>query len=142
MENSSNDKATPEFEVRAAVARFGQAFLDADVEVLESLLTDDYIHVNGNSGNVLKRNEWLNWIKSRRTELEAGHLIIDEYETKDVAVKIYENVAIVTGTVYSNGKHNGELFASHVRFTNTWVLINEEWRRAAFHDSPLPFPKG
>ena len=140
MENSSNDKATSEHEVRAAVAKFGQAFLKADVEVLESLLTSEYIHVNGSSGNVSKRNEWLNWIESRRTELESGQLIISEYDTKDVVVKIYENVAIVTGTVYSSGNHNGEPFTSHVRFTNTWVLINGEWYRAAFHDSPLHLP--
>lgn len=142
MENSSNDKATSEHEVRAAVAKFGQAFLDADGEVLGSLLTSDYIHVNGRSGNVLNRDEWLNWIQSRRLELETGQLIIDEYDTKDVAVQIYENVAIVTGAVYSSGNHNGEPFASHVRFTNTWISINGEWHRAVFHDSPLPLPQG
>lgn len=142
MENSNNDKPTSEREVRAAVTKFGQAFLDADVEILESLLTSDYIHVNGGSGNVLKRSEWLDWIKSRRTELKTGQLIIDEYNTKDVVVKLYENAAIVTGTVYSSGNHDGKPFASHVRFTNTWGLIDGVWRRAAFHDSPLPLPKG
>ena len=142
MKNSHSEKASFENKVQAAVAKFGRAFLNADVEVLESLLTNDYIHVNGSSGNVLNRNEWLNWIKSRRTELEAGQLIIDEYDTKDIVVKIYENVAIVTGMVYSSGKHNGEMFTSHIRFTNTWVLNDGKWHRAAFHDSPLPLPKG
>ena len=142
MENSINEKARLESEVRVAVAKFGQAFLDADVEVLESLLTSDYIHINGRSGNMLNRDEWLNWIQSRQTELKTGQLIIDEYDTKDVAVQIYENIAIVTGTVYSSGSQNEEPFASHVRFTNTWISINGEWYRAAFHDSPLPLPQG
>ena len=142
MKQPSDEEVRPKHEVRVAVAKFGQAFVNANVEVLESLLTSDYIHVNGRSGNVLNRDEWLNWIQSRRLELETGQLIIDEYDTKDVAVQIYENVAIVTGAVYSSGNHNGEPFASHVRFTNTWISINGEWHRAVFHDSPLPLPQG
>lgn len=125
-------------DVRAAVRRFGEAYVEADVAILESLLTHDYLHVNGNSGNVLTREEWLDWIASRREEIENGSLVVTKYVVDDVRVEIYGTAAVVTGTVDASGIRNEERFASRVRFTNLWVRSNRIWRRAAFHDSALP----
>jgi len=94
--------------------------------------------VNGRSGNVLNRDEWLNWIESRRAKLDSGELVIKTYRVSDVEVQIYGEAAVVTGVVRSSGQRNGALFTSPVRFTNVWVKQGGEWRRAAFHDSPLP----
>lgn len=127
-----------EKEVQAAVENFSRAFLEADVETLGKALTMDYVHLNGNSSTVFNRDEWLSWVKTRRKELENKELEINDYRVEDVIIKTYENVAIVTGTVYSSGERNGEAFVSHVRFTNTWILVDGTWHRAAFHDSPLP----
>ena len=125
-------------DVQAAVENFGRAFLEADVEALRNILTMDYVHVNGRSGTVMNRDEWLSWVKTRRSELENKELQIRDYRVEDIIIKTYENLAIVTGVVYSRGERNGEAFASQVRFTNTWILVDGRWYRAAFHDSPLP----
>ncbi len=112
-----------EHEVRAAVSAFSRAFVEADVSVLRTLLTEDYVHINGRSGSLLNRDEWLNWIASRRAELDSGRLVIDTYRIEDVNVQIHGEAAVVTG---------------RVRFTNVWVEQGGVWRRAAFHDSPFP----
>jgi len=130
--NNNHEKA-----VRAAVEGFSRAFLEADVETLEKILTNDYVHINGRSGTVLDRNEWLTWMQTRGKEMENRELQISEYRVEDLTVKIYENAAIVTGVVVSSGTQKGDPFSSRVRFTNTWILVEGMWYRAAFHDSPL-----
>jgi len=125
-------------EVRNAVSAFGRAFAAADVATLQTLLAQDYVHVNGRSGSVLDRDEWLSWITSRRAELETGQLVIETYSVEDVKVEVYGDVSVVTGVVHSTGQRNGESFDSGIRFTNGWIKSGDAWRRAVFHDSPLP----
>ena len=133
---------TDSTEVRAAISEFSSAFSNADTARLRVLLTPDYVHVNGGSGEVLDRERWLNWVGTRRGELDAGQYILASYELGDVDIRMYGNAAVVTGTVHSTGMEHGSPFESRIRFTNTWVRWKGRWRRAGFHDSPvseLPF---
>lgn len=127
-----------EDEVRAAVSAFGRAFVQADVPLLQAYLTDDYLHINGRTGKVLNRTKWLKWVESRKAELRSGDLVVNAYRIEDVKVEVYEEAAVVTGVVDSSGQRKGTSFTSRVRFTNVWVMQGGAWRRAAFHDSPLP----
>jgi hypothetical protein len=128
----------PEDEVRAAFSSFSRAFLEADAGTLRSLLTVDYLHVNGRSGSVLNREEWLDFIRSRRAELASGELTVSVYEVDAVEVRVHGETAIVTGVVESRGVRREVPFVSRIRFTNVWVRQGGVWLRAAFHDSPLP----
>jgi len=85
-----------EAEVRAAVSAFGQAFLEADVPALGSVLTRNYVHINGRSGSVLNRDEWLRWVESRRAELDSGDLVVSTYRVEDVRVELSRDTAVVT----------------------------------------------
>jgi ketosteroid isomerase-like protein len=124
-------------EVEAAFLEFSDAFREANATLLASRLTESYVHVNGRSGSVLDRTGWLEYIRSRRQEIERGDLVMEEYEVEDLEVRIYGSSAVVTGIVSSRGSRGGEPFRSRVRFTNLWVEQEGRWRRAAFHDSPL-----
>lgn len=126
--------------VRNAVNAFGQAFLQADADKLATLLTTDYIHINGGSGNVLNRDEWLGWVASRREELDRETLVVTDYTIADLKVELDGDTAIVTGVASLSGSRNGDPVASRVRFSNVWLFRDGAWRRAAFHDSPLPEP--
>lgn len=129
---------SPEEGVRVAVQKFGQAYRKADVGTLRGLLTRDYVHTNGSSGNRINRDQWLTWVGSQKELLENGELLIETYELSDIRVRIYGNAGVVTGKVKSNGIRKGEPFSVNVRFTNVWIKEKEVWRRAAFHDSPIP----
>lgn len=135
---SPSEKADREAELREAVDAFGHAFLEADVAALRLLLTDNYVHVNGRSGNVLNRADWLRWIESRRAQIDSKELQITEYRIEDVTTFIHGDTAIVTGTVFSSQVAGGEFSASRIRFSNTWLYRDAKWLRAAFHDSPVP----
>jgi hypothetical protein len=133
-----SDDLCSEAGVRAAVSVFGRAFELADVAALEASLAAGYIHINGRSGGVINRVDWLGWVSSRRGELEKGTLLIGAYEVQDIDVVMYGKTAVVTGLVYSSGHRNGDPFESGVRFSNVWVCKDGTWLRAAFHDSQLP----
>ena len=134
-------QTTPEHEVRAALSAFARAFREADVSVLQTLLTESYLHVNGRSGNVLNRDQWLNWVASRRAELDRGEFVFTTYRVEDVQVQLYGEAAAVTGVVHASGQRHDALFTIAGRFTNIWVKQGGVWRRAGFHDSPLPEPE-
>jgi ketosteroid isomerase-like protein len=125
-------------EVRAAVNAFGLAFSKADISNLESSLTNDYVHVNGGSGKVLGRDDWLKWMESRRAEIKKGIMIVEDYRIEDIEIELNGDTAIVVGRVVSSVKRDGVSKTSEIRFSNTWLYREGVWRRASFHDSPMP----
>ena len=135
---SPPDEARRKAELQEAVDRFGRAYLEADVPVLRLLLADNYVHVNGSSGNVLNRSVWLDWVGSRRAQIDNEELQITEYRVEDVESVIHGDTAIVIGTVFSSQLTDGVFTTSRIRFTNTWLYRDAKWLRASFHDSALP----
>ena len=125
-------------QVRDAVRAFGLAYAAADTVTLKSLLADDYVHVNGGTGTVLSRDDWLEWVESRKAAMARGELIVDDYRVEDVEISLDGNVAIVVGRVISSVREDGVLRSSEIRFSNTWVYREGAWRRLLFHDSPMP----
>ena len=96
--SAAAQQTTPEHEVRAAVSAFARAFQEADVSVLQTLLTENYIHVNGGSGNVLNRDQWLTWVASRRVEIDRGDFVYETYQVEGLQVQLYGEVMFL-GTI-------------------------------------------
>jgi hypothetical protein len=111
-----------EAEVRDAVNAFGRAYLEADVPTLKTLLTENYVHVNGRSGNVLNRDDWLKWVRSRRAEIDNGELVVSDFRIEDVKVVLDGKTAIVIGMVYLSQSRNGNSNTAQIRFSNFMIL--------------------
>jgi len=124
--------------LHAALQVLSVAFQEGDAETLDTLLTTDYVHTNGGSGTVLDRTQWLDYVRSRRADLERGMLRVDRYETSAVSIRWYQAAAVVSSQVTSEGTQNGVSFATRLRVTQVWIRVGRRWRRAAFHDSPIP----
>ncbi len=123
-----------------AINAFSAAFLLADENALDTLLADDYVHTNGGTGSVLDKARWLEYIRTRRAELANGRLRVDRYESSDVTIRWHGDAAVVSSQVESEGSRDGRPFATRLQVTQVWVRSGGQWRRAAFHDSPLPGP--
>lgn len=135
VETVSEDKLLKE--VKNAVDNFGKAYVEADTSKLKTLLAEEYLHINPD-GNKISKNDWLNWVGSRKAEIENGSLVIDVYETRDLSIRlISDKTAIADGIIYSTGTRNTELFIVHIKFTNVWIKENGNWKRTVFHDSRL-----
>lgn len=126
-----------EQQVREHVEAFGEAFAVADVEALDALLADDYVHTN-TDGSVHNKSSWLKWMASRHEEIKTGKIKIHRFENHDVHVRIYGNdTAVVTGKNHVRDERSGSVSVRWIRFTHVWIKSGNGWRRAAFHDSRL-----
>jgi len=123
-------------EILEVVEKIGQAYRDANVEALERLVTDDYVHTNSTFA-AIGRDAWLGWVVSRRQALEAGTLRVVEYENDDLKVVRRGETAIVTGLNRTIAEADGERTVSRVRFTMVFVRVDGVWKRAAFQDCRL-----
>jgi hypothetical protein len=122
----------------ASLQAFTRAFRNADAHALDTLLAADYVHTNGGSGAVLDRKQWLEYVRTRRADLRNGKLRLDRYDISEVTIRWHPASAVVSSQVTTEGEQNGVPFTSRLRVTQVWILVGERWRRAAFHDSPLP----
>lgn len=127
-------------ELERALGAFSAAFIQGDAEALDTLLTDDYIHTNGGTGAVLDKERWLEYIRTRRAEIASGRLRVDRYESSAVTIRWHGDAAVVSSQVVSEGSRDRKPFATRLRVSQVWVRSDGQWRRAAFHDSPLPDP--
>jgi hypothetical protein len=120
-----------------ALQSFSSAFLRADTEALDTFLVADYLHTNGGTGTVLDKPKWLAYIRRRHTDLESGRLRLSRYETMNLVIRWYPAAAVVSSQVVSEGLQDGVPFSSRLQVTQVWIRVRGQWRRAAFHDSPV-----
>jgi len=128
----------PSDDVRAAIDHFAEAYVAADVAALDELLADPYLHVDGDTGKLLGRDEWLAWVASQRAAIDRGDLVIAGYEIGDLTIRMRRDAANVTGVLHTSGTRGGEPFERAIRFTNVWIKEGDAWKRAMFHDSAMP----
>jgi ketosteroid isomerase-like protein len=122
-------------ELRARVQAFSDAFVKGDVVKLDAMLTDRYVHSNSGS-KVLRKKQWLNWVKKRSEKIKAGLIKYDTYTTEELLIEMYGSAAVVKGRNRASGVRDGKPFTLDIRFTHLWVKEAGKWKRAAFHDSP------
>lgn len=123
-------------ELLNAIYDFNLAFAAADATKLEDLLTEQYAHTNGSSAPYSKE-VWLNYIKGRKTKIDSGVLVIDDYGMNDIKMTFYDKTALVNGVVYSRGSENEATFDKQFRVTHLWVYEDDRWKRAGFHDGVI-----
>ena len=131
-----DDQDTLEVELRQTIDKFNQAFQEGSVEVLESLITQDYLHTNGSSKSIRKET-WLNYLRKREKEIEEGVLKVISYGMDEVEIELYGKAAIVSGRVRVENKRNEEIREQQYRVTHLWIKKSDGWKRAAFHDGKI-----
>jgi len=96
---------------------------DHDTKALDALVADTFINTDWD-GTVSNKGQFLADAKDTAYKFET-------VGNTNVSVFIYGNTAVVTGAYHSTGTHKGKPFDSHGRFTDTWVLINGQWKCVA-----------
>lgn len=117
--------------------QFNSAFHTCDIETLNRLTTDSYLHINGSSDPITKK-EWINYLHKRKKQVENGELQISRYDFQDKKIQVYGQSAWVTGLVLVDGSLNHVPFSRKIRVSNVWVRENGQWKRAGFHDASMP----
>ncbi|GHF28998.1 hypothetical protein GCM10017044_25310 [Kordiimonas sediminis] len=124
-------------DILAAVDQFQSAYKAGDVETLEALLADDYLHTNSDGG-IVPVEDWLAWNRSRSRQLADGILKVLVYDITDrKIVRPLENVVIVSQVITVHTEADGEISRRRLRTTETWVRLEQTWKRSSFHDSKI-----
>jgi ketosteroid isomerase-like protein len=127
-------------EVVRAVQRFAAAFRAGDVDTIESLLHERYVHTNGGN-RPLSREAWITWFRDRSRKMKSGEIEVLSYEVRDLEVAVVAGSAVVTGWIESATRVSGASERSKIRFTNVWACEHGRWMRVAFHDAPAVEPR-
>ena len=119
-----------------SIEKFNTAFKEGDIDVLESMITQNYLHTNGNS-KVIRKKDWLGYLNKRSQDIGSGKLEVIKYNMDETAIEFHRNTAIVTGKVSVSTLADGQTQSSQFRVTNIWVLEDGNWKRAGFHDGKI-----
>lgn len=110
-------------------AEFQRAVAAKDMAALNRLLTDDFILITSSS-RVLTKQDLL-------AEVSAPELHFDVNVPRDVRVRVHADTAVITAVLDQKGREGTAPFDTTVRYTDTWVRNNGEWRQISGHASLL-----
>lgn len=119
-----------------AIGTFNTAFREGDLTVLASMITEDYIHTNGNS-RAIGKEDWIAYLRKRKRDIESGKLAVIEYNMEETDIVFYGNTAIVTAKIVVATQRQDVLQKNAYRVTNVWITESGHWKRAGFHDTKI-----
>ncbi|MEO0571458.1 MAG: nuclear transport factor 2 family protein [Bacteroidota bacterium] len=126
----------PKDELPRALDMFNKAFADGNLTVLDSMTLQNYLHTNGSSKAITKK-DWFNYLQKRNQQLKSGNLQVLDYSLEEQKIAYYGATAIVTGKVKVVTKDSLGTSESQYRITNVWVYEDGSWKRAGFHDGKI-----
>ena len=97
-----------------------KAIVRKDRAAIEANMADDFRQIDG-AGNVETRRSFVDDIMS-------PDLRIDPYTVEDFEVRVYGDVALLSGRTRMTGAYQGTPFSSHYRYIDIYVLRSGEWK--------------
>jgi len=134
------DTSTPSHEetvaaLRQAVRDIDRACVEGNTEFFRRVLTGDF-HFTGPDGETLTKQQAVGGF-------ESGAVRFTAFETDEVDVRVYGDMAVVLGLIRAEEVlAGGELVSWTRRITWLWVRADGQWKVAAWHASQLPDDEG
>jgi ketosteroid isomerase-like protein len=122
MNQKANRNSSVEQELSGLESQWQEALTRRDVAVLDRLMADDYV-LTTVSGEVVNKARVL-------AEVKSANATADVHNT-DVVVRVYGDVAIVTGLVVISGKFNDKDVSTRSRYIKVYVERQGQWRVVA-----------
>ena len=127
MNNSTDNNANKELVEIAN--EWGKAIVANDAGAIGRFMDDDWVIVSPTG--VSDKRQFLSFV-------ESGDLTHDAMDMIDgtARVRIYENVAVLTGRVTNTAHYKGEEFLADEWTTDVFVKRNGEWKCVLSHITP------
>lgn len=122
----------PAIALAAQAKRWDQAIVAKDRAAIEANMAEDFRQVD-RAGHVAAKTDFVQG-------LLAPELEIDPYTVEDFDVRLYGDVALLSGRTRMTGRHAGEPFTSHYRFIDVYVRRHGVWKVVSVQISPIPDP--
>jgi hypothetical protein len=116
--------------VRAAEDKRKQALLSADTVLLSRLTALEFYEVN--------RIGLLRSRANNMQEIATGALKLNTITYDSLSVRIYGDVAILTGIADNTGEYRGMPFSGKIRYTRVFVRRDGRWQAIVMQHTPMP----
>jgi len=114
----------------AQADRWDKAIVRKDRAAIEANMADDFRQIDG-AGNVESKTTFVDGL------VDPG-LTIDPYTVEDFDVRLYGDVALLSGRTHMTGMYQGNPFASHYRYIDVYVLRDGAWKIVSVQISRIP----
>ncbi len=110
--------------------RWDKAIVRKDRAGIEANMADDFRQIDG-AGNVENKATFVEGLVDPA-------LAIDPYTVEDFDLRLYGDVALLSGRTRMTGRYQGKPFASHYRYIDVYVLRNGVWKIVSVQISRIP----
>ena len=107
-----------------------QAIVRKDRAAIEQNMAEDFRQIDG-SGSVESKASFVN-------DLMSPDLQIDPYTVEEFDVRLYGDVALLSGRTRMTGRYEGKPFTSHYRYIDIYVQRNGAWKIVSVQISRIP----
>jgi ketosteroid isomerase-like protein len=130
LSGQSPGQAAAEAAVRKAESDRFTAMIKADVAALDKLLGNDLVYTHGDARRIDKA--------AFISDFKTGAFKYTTIEPTEMTVKVYGDVAVVTGAAGMHIVNNGTPADIKIRYTNVHVRRNGAWQMVAWQATRLP----
>ena len=117
-------------DLSAQADRWDKAIVRKDRAAIEENMAQDFRQIDG-QGNIETRNSFVEG-------LMAAELEIDPYAVEEFQVRLYGDVALLSGRTKMTGRYEGKQFHSHYRYIDVYVRGSQGWKIVSVQISKLP----
>src|SRR5579863_10292719 len=113
--------------VRALELKWTQSYKDRSIDILSSLLAEDFV-ITIEDGSVYSKAGYISHSADATVHVEIAEL-------SDLKVRVRGDTAIVSGAYHERGDSNGKRYEYHDRLTDVWMKFGGKWQVVASHYS-------
>lgn len=113
--------------VRALELKWTESYKQHNIEILSSLLSDDFV-ITIEDGSVYSKAGYISHTANSGVHVQLA-------EMSDLRVRTHGDTAIITGFYHEKGESGGKPYEYHDRFTDVWIKTAGKWQVIASHYS-------
>jgi ketosteroid isomerase-like protein len=107
-----------------------KAIVRKDTAAIANNMSEDFRQIASN-GDVANKETFVR-------NITAADLVIDPYTVEDFDVRVYGNVALLSGRTRMTGREGGTAFTTHYRYIDVYVRTNGTWKVCSVQTTRLP----
>jgi ketosteroid isomerase-like protein len=116
--------------LRAQADRWDQAIVAKRRADIEANMADDFRQIDG-AGTIETKQSFVEGLIDPK-------LTIDPYTVDDFEVRLYGDVALLSGRTRMTGTYDGKAFTSHYRYIDIYVRKGGAWKIVSVQFTKLP----
>ena len=107
-----------------------KAIVRKDTAAIAGNMSEDFRQIASN-GDVANKETFVR-------NITAANLTIDPYTVEDFDVRVYGDVALLSGRTRMTGREGGAPFTTHYRYIDVYVRTNGIWKICSVQTTRLP----